>query len=392
MRRKTAWFIGFICFGAILVRLFWLGKESIGGDLENFLEPWFEEMKAGGGFAALKNYPGNYNAPYMTILAFLTYLPLAPSISVRVVSYFFDFLLAIAAVLLALELMKGKIVSEERRLLVLTSVFSLVLFLPTVVSNSGMWAQCDSIYAAFAILSLVFLCREKYAMAVLLLGASFAFKLQAVFLLPVFGIVWFLKAGRRGYKPFRFLNFLLFSVPNVLLSVPAILCGMPISRMITIYLGQTTQYKSYLTLNFPNIYALLPKEIDTDLFLKVGMLMTILLLVFVMLICVIKNRRITSRYVVEISIITLMIVVSFLPGMHERYFYVGEVLIAIYVMTLGTDYWLLVVSQLLMLAGYFALGVIVPSSIHVMAICFLGMCCIYYRECSKDMGRDRIGT
>lgn len=355
-RNKTRWFLGFICLAAVLFRLGWIfanDGESVGGDLELCLRPWFEEMKAGGGLVALGTYPGNYNAPYMTILALLTYLPVDPGVSIRVVSYGFDFLLAGAAVLLAKELLKTKLMTEKKRDGTLMAVFCLTLFLPTVLFNSGMWCQCDVIYATFAILALVWLCREKYVGAVLLLGVALAFKLQAVFLLPVFGIVWFLKWGRKGEKKFWLANFLWLPVPNIVLSMPAMIYGMPLKKLVTVYLEQTENFGNGLTMNFPNVYVFLPDGVDEGLFCKVGVLVALFLLFGVMLVCVRRGRRVTARFVVELAITTLMVAVAVLPGMHERYFYVGEVLILIYVVVLRREYWALVATQVIFGMKYF---------------------------------------
>lgn len=373
-RNKARWFLGFICLVAVLFRLGWIfandGK-SVGGDLELCLRPWFEEMKAGGGLAALGAYPGNYNAPYMTILALLTYLPVDPGVSIRVVSYGFDFLLAGAAVLLAKELLKTKLMTEEKRDGTLMAVFCLTLFLPTVLFNSGVWCQCDAIYATFAILALVWLCREKYVGAVLLLGVALAFKLQAVFLLPVFGIVWFLKWGRKGEKKFWLANFLWLPVPNIVLSMPAMICGMPLKKLVTVYLEQTENFGNGLTMNFPNVYVFLPDGVDEGLFCKVGVLVALFLLFGVMLVCVRRGRRVTARFVVELAITTLMVAVAVLPGMHERYFYVGEVLILIYVVVLRREYWALVATQVIFGMKYFYAFRKVAAVHYLLAAAFL---------------------
>ena len=55
--------------------------------------------------------------------------------------------------------------------------YALVLIIPTVMLNSGMWGQCDSIYTTFVILALYFLVKEKYSLSFIMLGISFAFKL-----------------------------------------------------------------------------------------------------------------------------------------------------------------------------------------------------------------------
>ena len=152
------------------------------GDYDMFLEPWFYELKDGGGLWALNKNIGNYNAPYMTVLALLTYLPLSPLISIKTFSVIFDYICAIAVALISFEVLKG---NKYRKMIALT-LYGCVIFLPTVFLNSACWAQSDSIYTAFALLSLLFLIKKKYFRAFLFLGISFSFKLQFIFILPLY--------------------------------------------------------------------------------------------------------------------------------------------------------------------------------------------------------------
>ena len=64
----------FITIMAFLVRYFM--RQFTSGDFNVALHPWFVYLRENGSLKALANYPGDYNAPYMTIMALLTYLPL----------------------------------------------------------------------------------------------------------------------------------------------------------------------------------------------------------------------------------------------------------------------------------------------------------------------------
>lgn len=75
-------------------------------------------------------------------------------------------------------------------------VFLAVLYLPTVVTNGAYWAQCDSIYAFFGIFALYLGLSEKGVGAMISLAACLAFKLQAVFIIPVFFVLLLAKKLR----------------------------------------------------------------------------------------------------------------------------------------------------------------------------------------------------
>ena len=56
------------------------------GDYQLFLKDWFDYLKANGGIHALKSYVGDYNAPYVTLMALLTYLPIKSLYSIKIIS------------------------------------------------------------------------------------------------------------------------------------------------------------------------------------------------------------------------------------------------------------------------------------------------------------------
>lgn len=103
----------------------------------------------------------------------------------------------------------------------LTAFFG-VLFLPTVVLNGAYWGQCDSIYAAFALLGIYFaLSRAPGGPGMACIAVSFAFKLQAVFIMPIFVVL--LITGRVNIR-----HFFIFPAVYILLMLPAVAAGMPV--------------------------------------------------------------------------------------------------------------------------------------------------------------------
>ena len=161
---------------AVTVRWKFLSYES--RDFTDFLLPWFTALKEGGGLSALATYSGDYNAPYVTILALLSYLPFSPLVLIKLVSIVFDFVLAGAVAYLVYTLVTDK--QHKKGLAVLAYI--MILFLPQVMLNGAFWGQCDAIYASFCVLALTFLLKERYALAFVFLGVAFAFKLQFIFI------------------------------------------------------------------------------------------------------------------------------------------------------------------------------------------------------------------
>lgn len=69
-------------------------REFISGDYWGCLEPWYEQIKASG--RDLTQQVGDYNIPYQILIALITYLPIGPLSSYKMVSCAFDVLLAAA--------------------------------------------------------------------------------------------------------------------------------------------------------------------------------------------------------------------------------------------------------------------------------------------------------
>lgn len=368
---------------AILVRV--LVRDIETGDYRDFLQEWFFDLKEKGGLPGLRDYIGNYNAAYMTILALLTYLPIRPLYSIKAVSVLFDFLLAEGAVLFSRELIRKKKMKQEERYGFYLLVFTISLFLPTVVLNGALWGQCDSIYAAFSVFSLFFLVKKRYSISLLVFGAALAFKLQTIFLLPVFGIVWIMNRVQETGE-FSIFNFLLIPFAGFLLAFPAILNGMPIGKLLSVYLGQTTEYAEFLTLNFPNIYVFLGNVANKELVYKIGIFFTLLLLLGILGAVLFRNRKekieVDGEKILLLAIVVLMVVVFFLPGMHERYFYVGEILILIYAMAEKRDYWFLFGMQTIAVytyLRYFSGGrIFAVPEVAAIIFCFSGI--FFFRQ------------
>mgnify|MGYP004542117035 FL=1 len=186
---KKKFIIFFIIITVIAMYARTLMLDFVSGDFGACIEPWFYKLKANGGLSALKLDIGNYNLPYLTILALLTYLPIAPIVSVKMVSIVFDFVSALAAMKIVYIVLKDNKNKDFFALI----IYGVILFLPTVLLNSACWGQADSIYAAFIMLSIVALLEEKYIKSFILLGVSFAFKLQFMFIVPLYILIYISK-------------------------------------------------------------------------------------------------------------------------------------------------------------------------------------------------------
>ena len=309
---------------ALIARLFFISFE--GNDYILFLQPWFDKIKENGGILGIKSYDGDYEPLYVTILALLTYAPISSLLSIKIVSIIGDYILAFSCAQLVGILAKDKKNVEKFKII----TFAIILFLPNVVINASMWAQCDSIYTAFIILAFCKLFEKKYNKMFVFLGIAFAFKLQTILILPLFVTMYFVR------KDFHWYQFLIIPAMLVICAIPAMCFGMPFSKIFTCFFTQVSEYSEYYVLNFPNIYNILVLRnlpLESKDIMKIGVVIT-LFIDFLIFIFTLKNKeRLNNENIILLSIVFLTIETFLLPKMHERYLFVGEILSVIYAIT-----------------------------------------------------------
>ncbi len=328
--KKTILIISVILI-SILIKYFFFSFES--GDYKRFLFKWYNILSEEG-LMSVVNGLGNYNPPYLTLLYLLTFLPGAPIIKIKMLSVVFDILMGFIGYLIV------RVLTDNKHAYLSWLV---IILLPTVILNSSMWAQCDSIYTTFVLLSLYLLLKEKYSLSFLILGVAFSFKLQFIFILPLFVILYFVN------KKFSIFNFLLIPLGNILMCLPVILMGMPIMNCFTTYLEQTTDYSVYLTRNLANIFQLLPniKVIGYIFIIITGLLFLGLLIYFMK-----RKKKIEKQEILSVALLSVLIAVYFLPFMHERYMFMADVLSIIWYFVYKRKIYIPIIINLSSLAGY----------------------------------------
>ena len=283
------------------------------GDYNDFLSRWVEFYRQSGGFSALSQSVGNYNLPYLYFLAAFSYLDIPDLYLIKLLSVFFDLILAWGVARLVY-------IFKNNRNAILAAFF-VTLYLPTVYLNGALWGQCDSIYAAFAIWSIVFALSDRPLLSVISIALSFAFKLQAVFLMPVFLIYIFA-------KKIRWHHLLAFPATYVVTALPAVLCGRPFRDAILLYFNQAETVGNGLNYNSPSVFAFIPwgAEVNEAVLTELGIVVAFLFLFLLFVYCYIRRNSLDNRALLICSMIIVLAVPYLLPHMHDRYFFISDVL------------------------------------------------------------------
>lgn len=328
-------FVIALAAGAAALRVFPLDFES--NDYTAFLSEWVKFFRARGGFPGLRERIGDYNFPYLYFLAFFSILPLEDLYLIKLLSIAFDLMVAVYVLLL--------VSLNNKKPLALLSAFFLPLYLPTVWVNSALWAQCDSIYTAFGLMGLYYGLKGRPWLSVAAAALAFSFKLQIIFLLPIYAILLIARKIRMRHLG-------MFPLTYLVTVLPALLLGRPLIDVVKIYTNQVGTYSAYLTLNAPSIYALFPRTENAAFFSPAGILGASALLVFLLYYSFLRRALLTDRAILLMAAFMVIAVPFLLPSMHERYFYLADVLSVVTAFLIPRRFYLPLLTQYGSWSGY----------------------------------------
>lgn len=294
------------------------------------LKPWVESFREYGGFKGLANEIGNYTPAYMHFLMIFSYFDIEPLYLIKGLAIIMDFVLAFVT---AAFLAKGK----NKQAFI--TVFTIVLMIPTVITNSGVWGQCDNFYTTFIIAALFFSLKDiektiwknsRFAITLktedivmFFIGIAFSFKLQTVFVLPVL-VILFLK------KRWRLTPLLWVPFVYCVSIIPSVIAGRGVKDLLTIYFRQTGDFEE-MTLAYPNIYDLWQNQDFATQFSLLCMIFCGMGLVLVVYYLYNHSFSINVEFLSLFTCFSVMFITYFLPHMHDRYGYIADIL-SIYVL------------------------------------------------------------
>ncbi|RKM54250.1 hypothetical protein D6853_13545 [Butyrivibrio sp. X503] len=301
--------------------------DIVSGDYKLAFADWMRECHEAGGFHYLGIKPGvsdastfDYNCMFQYVIVILHYIGggISDMYLVKTVSVIFDFVCAITIFRIAYAVTEGDVKKSM-------IAYAATMFLPTMVLNSGAWAQNDSIYTTFVFLSLLSIIKRKDNRAFIYLALAYSFKQQAIFFVPFVILMWLKNKVKIRY---------IFWIPviHVLAMVPAAIAGRSWGDLLGIYGKQVTMF-SRLTMNYPSIYAIIANDLNSNIrkiLIPVGSVATVMIFGIIAYYIYKKKFEITGRYMITLVIFTSLLCCFCLPAMHERYAYIPEVLAVVY--------------------------------------------------------------
>lgn len=312
---------------AVLMRILLFPFESC--DYHQFLQGWYDTLKANGGFAAVGMDIGDYMPTYLYLLAPFTYLPIPGLYAIKLISTAADIVLAV----FVMKTVNLKYPDEAYGL----TAYAMILLLPSVFLNSAVWGQCDAIFTSALIACVYYLMQGDDRKSVLAFSIAFIFKLQAVFLAP-FLLLMLLK---RKIRP---VNLLVVPLVYILSIIPAVIMGRNFFSLLTVYFSLAGQYKM-IAMFLPNLYTWLPEDTPGYIGKAAVLLAGALVLVTLYYFCR-RRFRITPEIYIVLALFYALFLPYILPHMHERYNYLADILSVIYAFYFPKKYYIPVVTVL----------------------------------------------
>lgn len=304
---------------AVWLRALLFGFHS--NDYLNFLQPWYEKIKSGGGYKALgSGLDSDYTPFYLFFLATLSYIPISPLTGIKLFSCLFDFVIAIYVGLIIYRQTGKKIFS--------VCAYAAVLFLPNVFLDGAEWGQCDMIYICFVVMCVYYAMRGNSHLAAAMFGAAFGVKLQSVFFAPVLALL--VCKGKIKWR-----SLLLVPLVYLAMGLPAVLCGMePYRAYLHPYLTQMGEY-SNLYYAAPNLYCIVktiyytePGQVNYGHLAALGKAFSLFGIAATGIAAALFYRKsfsLSDKNIVALSYFFAMFVPFVLPYMHERYFLMSDI-------------------------------------------------------------------
>ncbi len=312
---------------AIIIRLVLMKETDLSPDYNTYYLEWVKRYKGYGIIKGLGAKIGDYYVPYNVMYAIASLFPTEPYVPLTLFSTIAELVSAffIGKIVFILLEERGIEIENTKRIAGYTSVAT--LYLPYVVFNGALWKQCDAIYAVFLVISFYYLLKDKMTLTFVFFAISFGFKLQAVFFVPMFLVVYMIK------KNFSILQFVWIPVMYMALGLPSVLCKKGLKATYLAYFKQTqeTSTEGYGMVSFyPNFYNFGLDNFDEILKLP-GILLTVAALVMMAAFAYHNRPYFEAKgNMLFLGLYMAWTCCMLLPGMHERYDYVIVLMMTVY--------------------------------------------------------------
>jgi Gpi18-like mannosyltransferase len=295
----------------------WLFFPLITTDMSTYNVPWLHHIVTYGRLAGFAHPFANYTPPYLYLLSAASlFYPTIPALAlVKLIGVGANIALAVALARLARML---GIATPAR-------FGAIALVLPSVVINAALLGQCDALWAAPLVMALACAVERRHLTMLLWCGVAMGFKLQAGLAAPFFlGLV----LARRV----PVWQWLAAPAALVALMLPALALGWPLADLIAIYPRQSAWFPD-LARNAPNIWSIVQQLHGIDGTALVPFAYLAAAAAAAAFIMRMLRVSIDGSQLVLAALLATLLMAGLLPKMHDRYFFLADVLALAYAAT-----------------------------------------------------------
>jgi len=323
-----------LCITLPLYRWFW---PVLPRDVKFSFIPWYEHILAVGRVRAFSTPFGDYNPPYLYLMSLATLLDglVSPLLALKLLSMAIVGLMSMALSALL------QVAGQPRGL---SLAFGALAFaIPSVIMNAVLLGQCDALWVAPCLLSVAAVIRRQPVMMLIWCGVAVAVKLQAIFIAPF-------ALGALLSMNWRWWHFAVPALSYLACLAPCAFMGWPLADLLLIYFRQTQSFGIQMNFNAPNLW--LPPvyfnwvnppldfRIAEALALLSGLLITYKTWV----------ARGQPADVIALALVSAIAIPYFLPAVHERYFFLADIL-ALTLLAVERDVRALAIASLVQLGS-----------------------------------------
>lgn len=331
-------FILLIIFFAYFMRLSVF--HFVSGDFSLFLNSWYDHLRDNGLKSFAKEF-SNYSPFYLYLLGISTLFPVDKLSAIKIISIIFDFICGFFVF---------KIVFENKKdIFISTLAFGLFMTIPTVIMNGALWGQCDIIFTTFCVISIYYMLKKNYFLSFVFYSIAFSFKLQAIFIAPVYFLFFIL--GKYNIK-----YFFLIPIIYIISIIPALFMGGKFLDLLSVYFKQTDCY-SDIVINAPSFYQWFLNNPHLSVFGLLFCCLIVFILLFVLW-TLLRGKELKNTAILYITFLFSIVVPFFMPRMHERYFFMADVFSFILAFFIPSKFYfsLIVIFVSMFSYGYFLFG------------------------------------
>jgi Gpi18-like mannosyltransferase len=313
--------LGILALALLTLRIT-LWRYFVNSDLQLAFVPWQNYLLEHGRWHALQHPFSMYFPAYFDVTAMTSYLDghINRVSQIKLVSFAFDIVTAVVAYFLVGRLTRSSTPGGRRSVAQLVAPFC-ILAGPTVLVNGSIWGQSDIVYTCFMLLSTFSVIVGSGAFAALFFGVAFAFKLQAIFLLPFI-------AAMVVQKRIRWWHLLLLPIGWLAALVPPVLNGAKPLEFLSLASSQGETFPT-LAINVGNPWIIADRmHFNVHIGTLVGIVLSGLLMIAITIWGAQPAFR-SPKNTLILAALSLLSVAYVMPKMHDRYFFPAEIFLCI---------------------------------------------------------------